>query len=105
MFGFTVYNSISHAATTGKIPYPTTGEKVAGGHAIVAIGYDDNLKITNTNTGASTTGSLIIRNSWGPKWGDGGYGYLPYDYVIHGLAVDFWSLTKQDWTDTGAFKA
>ena len=105
VFGFTVYNSISQAATTGKIPYPTTGEKVAGGHAIVAIGYDDNLKITNTNTGASTTGSLIIRNSWGPKWGDGGYGYLPYDYVIHGLAVDFWSLTKQDWTDTGAFKA
>ncbi len=48
MFGFTVYNSISQAAKTGKIPYPTRGEKIAGGHAIDAVGYDDNMKIRNT---------------------------------------------------------
>jgi len=105
VFGFTVYNSIAQAAATGRIPFPTGGEKVAGGHAVLAIGYDDNLKITNTNTGASTKGALIIRNSWGAGWGDNGYGALPYDYVTKGLAVDFWSLTKQEWTDTGAFKA
>jgi C1A family cysteine protease len=105
VFGFTVYSSISQAARTGKIPFPTGGEKVAGGHAVLAIGYDDTVKITNTNTGQSTTGALIIRNSWGPAWGSGGYGALPYDYVLRALAVDFWSLTKQDWIDTGAFKA
>ena len=44
MFGFTVYESISQAATTGKIPFPVKGDKIVGGHAIAAVGYDDNLK-------------------------------------------------------------
>lgn len=105
MFGFTVYTSISQAALTGKIPYPTPGEKVAGGHAIVAVGYDDGLKIKNTHSGSvATTGALLIRNSWGTGWGDHGYGWLPYDYVLKGLAVDWWSLLKNEWIDTGVFK-
>lgn len=106
MFGFTVYSSISQAATTGKIPYPTKGEKIAGGHAVVAVGYDDNMKIKNAFTGATETkGALLIRNSWGTGWGSSGYGWLPYDYVLKGLAVDWWSLLKAEWIDTGAFKA
>jgi len=106
MFGFTVYNSINQASTSGKIPYPTAGEKIVGGHAIVAVGYDDNMKIKNTNAGAvETTGALLIRNSWGTGWGSAGYGWLPYQYVLKGLAVDWWSLIKQEWIDTGAFKA
>lgn len=106
MFGFTVYTSISQAGGSGKIPYPTPGEKVEGGHAIVAVGYDDALKIKNTNVGGvATTGALLIRNSWGTGWGDHGYGWLPYDYVVKGLAEDWWSLLKNEWVDTGAFKA
>ena len=106
MFGFTVYNSISQAAATGKIPYPTPGEKIAGGHAIAAIGYDDTMKIKNTNPKAvETKGALLIRNSWGTGWGSGGYGWLPYEYVLKGLAVDWWSLLKNEWIDTGEFKA
>jgi C1A family cysteine protease len=106
MFGFTVFSSISQAGTTGKIPYPTTGEKIAGGHAVVAVGYDDNLKIKNTYTGATETkGALLIRNSWGTGWGSSGYGWLPYEYVLKGLAVDWWSLLKNEWIDTGSFKA
>ncbi len=105
MFGFTVYSSISQAATSGKIPYPTPGEKVAGGHAIVAVGYDDAMKIKNANVGAAqTTGALLIRNSWGAGWGSSGYGWLPYDYVLKGLAEDWWSLLKNEWIDTGVFK-
>lgn len=106
MFGFTVYNSYTQAATTGKIPYPTAGEKIVGGHAIVVAGYDDTMKIKNTNAGSvETTGALLIRNSWGTGWGAAGYGWLPYDYVLKGLATDWWSLIKQEWVDTGAFKA
>jgi len=106
MFGFTVYNSYTQAGTTGKLPYPTPGEKIVGGHAIVAVGYDDNMKIKNANPGAvETKGALLIRNSWGTGWGMAGYGWLPYEYVLKGLAVDWWSLIKNEWVDTGAFKA
>ncbi len=105
MFGFTVYSSISQAGAAGKIPYPTSGETILGGHAVVAAGYDDNLKIKNANPGAAETkGALLIRNSWGAGWGSGGYGWLPYDYVLKGLAVDWWSLLKNEWVDTGVFK-
>lgn len=105
MFGFTVYSSISQAATTGKIPYPTSGEKILGGHAVVAVGYDDSMEIKNTNPGdIKTTGALLIRNSWGTAWGSSGYGWLPYEYVLKGLAVDWWSLLKNEWVDTGAFR-
>ena len=104
MFGFTVYSSISQGNTTGKIPYPTRGERVLGGHAIDAVGYDDNLKIKNTNPGGpETTGALLIRNSWGTGWGSAGYGWLPYKYVLDGLATDWWSLIKSEWVDTGQF--
>jgi C1A family cysteine protease len=105
MFGFTVYSSISQANTNGgKIPYPTRGERVEGGHAIDAVGYDDNLKIKNTNVGGiETTGALLIRNSWGTGWGSTGYGWLPYKYVLDGLATDWWSLIKSEWIDTGQF--
>jgi len=104
MFGFTVYSSYGQAATSGKFPFPTAGEKVVGGHAIVAVGYDDNMKIKNTNPGATeTTGALLIRNSWGTGWGMNGYGYLPYDYVLKGLAVDWWSLLKNEWVNSGQF--
>jgi C1A family cysteine protease len=106
MFGFTVYNSINQAATTGKIPYPVPTDKVAGGHAIMVVGYDDNITIKNTNPGGvQTKGALLIRNSWGPQWGGmGGYLWLPYDYVLNSLATDWWSLLKNEWINTNQFK-
>lgn len=104
MFGFTVYSSYTQANATGKIPFPTPGEKVVGGHAVVAVGYDDSVKIKNTNPGAvETTGALLLRNSWGTGWGMAGYGWLPYEFVRRGLAVDWWSLLKNEWVDTGQF--
>ena len=104
MFGFTVYSSIAQAETTGKIPFPTRGEKILGGHAVAAIGYDDKMKIKNTQSrSAETVGALLMRNSWGAGWGEKGYGWLPYRYVLEGLAEDWWSLLKNEWVDTGAF--
>jgi C1A family cysteine protease len=104
MFGFTVYNSIAQADKDGKIPYPSKGEKIEGGHAIMAVGYDDRLKIKNEADGKQTTGAIMIRNSWGTGWGDKGYGWLPYEYVLKGLAQDWWTLIDAKWIDTGEFK-
>ena len=106
MFGFTVFSSYTQAGKTGKIPFPTRSEKIVGGHAVVAVGYDDNMKIKNTNPKAvETKGALLIRNSWGTGWGSSGYGWLPYEYVLKGLAIDWWSLLKNEWINTGEFKA
>lgn len=105
MFGFSVYSSIDQADDDGLIPFPTPGDRLEGGHAVMAVGYDDNLKIKNPLPGGGeTTGALLIRNSWGSNWGEEGYGWLPYDYVLTGLAEDWWSLLKNEWIDTRQFK-
>jgi C1A family cysteine protease len=104
MFGFTVYSSVDQAETTGRIPVPFGRERIEGGHAVVALGYDDALDIANESGGEPARGALLVRNSWGKGWGENGYGWLPYAYVLRGLAEDFWSVLKKDWIDTGEFK-
>lgn len=103
MFGFPVYDSYKQADANGKIPFPCPKDKLVGGHAVVAVGYDDAMKVKNANCGSATTGALLIRNSWGNDWGDKGYGWLPYDYVLKGLAVDWWSLLKHEYLETKNF--
>ncbi len=105
VFGFTVYDSMSEAEKDGKIPFPQTGERVVGGHAVMAAGYDDRLEIGSGSGKKGTKGALLIRNSWGSAWGEDGYGWLPYEYVTQGLAVDWWGLLKSEWIDTGQFGA
>ena len=112
MFGFSVYESYGQATDTGEIPYPTTKERRVGGHAIIAVGYDDDKEIKNElPDGPETKGAFLIKNSWGTDWGckppeygvERGYGWLPYKYVEDGLAVDWWTLTKAEWLDMGVF--
>lgn len=104
VFGFTVFNSIDQADATGKIPIPCPRDRIVGGHAVMAVGYDDTIEIENEDCKKTErTGALIIRNSWGKEWGDKGYGYLPYDYVLHYLARDWWALLKAEWVDLKVF--
>lgn len=99
MFGFTVYSSIPPLGDgKGEIPFPKPGDRVEGGHAVAAVGYDDKKKI------GQETGAILIRNSWGTAWGNEGYGWLPYSYVTAGLAVDFWSLIDSEFVNTDLFE-
>jgi C1A family cysteine protease len=84
VLGITVYESFEsdQVARTGVVPMPGAHERSLGGHAVLAVGYDD------------ATQMGIVRNSWGPEWGDGGYFYLPYAYVRdRDLSDDFWVAT------------
>jgi C1A family cysteine protease len=106
IFGFTLYNSVydEFNVQRGHIPLPHERDKVIGGHTVVAVGYHDRKVIENAD-GKRAEGALLIRNSWGTHWGRGGYGWLPYDYIVQGLTADWWSLLKAEWLATGRFGA
>lgn len=87
-FGFVVY---SYGNEKGEFPMPEEGQRRLGGHAVVCVGYDDSRVI------GDSVGALRIRNSWGTGWGESGYGWLPYDYVLAGLAWDWWVIMSQDY--------
>jgi C1A family cysteine protease len=100
IFGFTIYTSAYEASNqrNGSIPFPDyKKDRVVGGHAVVAVGYDDYKEIERKDRPDPSKGAFLIRNSFGDDWGDGGYGWLPYDYVLAGLTADWWSLLKAEW--------
>lgn len=104
MFGFFGFPSFGSTDEKGCIPFPCDNEKAEWGHAIVAVGFDDKKEIINTSCNKNKTkGALLIRNSWGAGWGDNGYGWLPYEYILQGLAVDFWALLSMELVNTKQF--
>ena len=80
--GFSVYSSFDSptVARTGIMPYPNVNkEKLLGGHAVLLVGYNK-----NNNT-------FIARNSWGTRWGDQGYFYMPFQVIQNNrMSSDFW---------------
>lgn len=81
--GMKVYSSFESedVMKTGVVPMPDiTKEQLLGGHAVLAVGYND------------CKSEVIMRNSWGKDWGDNGYFYLPYKYFTddNNYIIDMW---------------
>ena len=90
VFGFTVYESFESKEVneTGIAPMPVPNEAALGGHAVLAVGYDDSSQ------------RFLVRNSWGPGWGMNGYFTMPYAYLTtRGLSSDFWCMQTVISTD------
>ncbi len=87
VFGFTVYESFESPAVakSGVLNMPGPAEKALGGHAVMAVGYDDSLN------------RFLIRNSWGAGWGLLGYFTMPYAYLDNrNLSDDFWTIRAME---------
>jgi len=97
VFGLSLYSSFPLQGEGSEISVPQPGEQLIGGHALLAVGYDDERMI------GPDQGALLVRNSWGTGWGDKGYGWLSYKYVEQRLATDFWSLIRPDFINTDLF--
>ena len=83
VFGFTCFEGLDSDVVeqTGNLPMPGPQDQPIGGHAVMAVGYDDAKR------------HFIVRNSWGAVWGDKGYFYMPYEYMQRAdLSSDFWTV-------------
>ena len=83
VFGFALYESFEDPKTaqTGVVKMPKETERMLGGHAVLAVGFDQKAK------------RIIARNSWGNAWGMDGYFTMPFAY-LETLADDFWTIRK-----------
>lgn len=81
VFGVPVQESTfcSEVLPGAMVPMITGYESDLGGHAMCCVGYD------------MTKNVFIVRNSWGPNWGDNGYCYFPIDY-LEKFGDDFWTV-------------
>jgi len=85
VFGFSVYDGFEspQVAKSGVLNMPDKKEKLIGGHAVVAVGYDDSQQ------------RFMVRNSWGSKWGMQGYFTMPYAYLENrNLSDDIWTIRR-----------
>lgn len=85
VFGFTVYDGFEsdEVAKSGVLNMPGPNEQTQGGHCVCCVGYDD------------ATKRFLVRNSWGPEWGQNGHFTMPYEYMTSSdLADDFWTIRK-----------
>ena len=82
IFGLQLFSSFEKAGPEGLVPMPDVEQdNHDGGHAMLCVGYSEPDQV------------FIVRNSWGEDWGDGGYCYIPYDYMANPeLNADCWAL-------------
>jgi C1A family cysteine protease len=82
IFGMSVYTSFEDdiVSKTGQVPMPNLqNEENLGGHCQLICGFSDEKQ------------HFIVMNSWNTSWGDNGFCYIPYQYLLdNNLASDFW---------------
>lgn len=81
-YGTVVFPSFEATDASGIVADPDPSrEAPIGGHALSAVGY----RSINNRLYAK------VRNSWGDGWGDKGYCYISFDYLLNAqLCFDFW---------------
>ena len=85
VFGFTVFESFKsdEVRETGIVPLPEDGEGILGGHAVVLLGISHEKQM------------FKVRNSWTSDWGDHGYCWFPFEYILNQEWVsDLWTVQK-----------
>ncbi|WP_005033783.1 C1 family peptidase [Holophaga foetida] len=83
IFGFTVYENFEtpQVYEKGVLDMPGEEDRVLGGHAVLAVGYEMKTK------------RFLVRNSYGTEWGRKGHFTIPFDYLTDDdLAADFWTI-------------
>lgn len=84
VFGFSVpeYFMSPEVAKTGWVRLPTAADKIVGGHAVCAVGYDERVPEP----------FIWVRNSWGTSWGLNGDFKLPYGWFTNTNRIvdDMW---------------
>ncbi|OKY26516.1 C1 family peptidase [Thalassotalea sp. PP2-459] len=80
IFGFIEPRSFFEIPSSGIMPMPSEDELRIGGHAVCAVGFDDDKQ------------ALLIRNSYGGNFGLSGYLYMPYEFMLGSYQVDGESL-------------
>jgi hypothetical protein len=90
VFGGIVNDSINSTRKDGFEPLP--GGSIAGGHCRAIVGVSMQMTHRFSMFGKTYKGFYIVRNSWGPGWGDKGHSYVPVE-VIEKLSRndDFWT--------------
>jgi len=79
--GISVYESFESGIVerTGVVPMPEHGDKLVGGHCMLAFGY------------GQKPGYFTVRNSWGEDWGVNGNCYIPDAYLGSSVyGSDYW---------------
>lgn len=84
VFGLQLFSSIRDSHPHGRIAMPDESrERRYGRHAMLCVGY------------SQPDGVFLVRNSWGTDWGDGGYCYIPYPYMVEpGYADSLWTIRR-----------
>lgn len=85
IFGLTLFRSFDRVTAKGRVPIPDLngdeGREEHGKHAMLCVGYKDSAEV------------FIVRNSWGETWAEGGYCYIPYEYMTNpDLCFECWKI-------------